>query len=614
MCGIVGSLSFGEWDPDEPDRIAALARRLARRGPDDQGAWTDDRRCALGFRRLSILDLSARANQPMVTGDGRAVMVFNGEIYNFRDLRRRLESLGRRFRTTGDTEVLLHALAQWGRDALPMLNGMYALAYYEPAAGRLLLARDHAGIKPLYWAATGQGVVFASEYRLLRDHPWPRSRAVSPTALRHYLQLGYIPAPLALHEDSGMLEPGTWMEFSADGGRRSGRHFEFPMYREPDLFGDEAIQAVDTAVGEATRRQMVSDVPVGAFLSGGIDSPLVVAEMRNARQGPVVAFTISAENRLGDDAPDAAVYAAQLQVEHHIETFEPETLVRLLPETMEALSEPFSDSSLLPTLLVSRMARERVKVVLSGDGGDELFWGYVGRFSYVLRHARTFRLPYIARRLLGAAPRLRGGIGPNYMRYRSIGDWYLAKHTACPRPLIDRILPDLADVPDGHPAFQYEGWELEETAQWLRWNEFTIHLPRVLLKVDRASMHSSLEVRVPLLDRSLVELASRVHWATCLDLSSGVGKIPLRRALSRQVRHTTSVKRGFTLPLHHWLRGPLSGLVRSHLCGRKELGGIPVHRKSLDGWIERFMNGEEDRWWALWTVLSLAMWEDMRAA
>ena len=354
---------------------------MERRGPDDQGFWTDGKHGSFGFRRLAILDLSPYGHQPMLTSDGRYILVYNGEVYNFHELRDELDYRGIGFRSTGDTEVVLNILAQYGKEGLNRLNGMFALAFYDSAQKRLLLARDHAGIKPLYYLLSSGGLVFGSQYDQIMIHLWAKRLQVSTEALALYLRLGYIPAPYALFQQTYMLEPGTWLEVNAEGRVKQGKFFEFPLFRESTLRGEEAYEAVDAAVTKAVRRHLVSDVPLGTFLSGGIDSPLVTAKMRAASNGPVRAFTIGTHGDHLDESPDASAYAREIGVEHTIEHVTPEKAVTMLDDVVASCGEPFADYSIFPTMLIARLARQHVKVMLSGDGGDELFWGYAGRFA-----------------------------------------------------------------------------------------------------------------------------------------------------------------------------------------------------------------------------------------
>ena len=260
-----------------------------------------------------------------------------------------------------------------GKAALNRFNGMFALAFYDALKRRVLLARDHAGIKPLYYLLTSKGLVFGSQYDQLMSHPWARHLELSQEALGLYLRLGYIPAPYAVLQNTHMLDPGSWLEVSVDGGVKTGKFFEFPVYKQPDLSGEEAYEAVDAAITRAVRRHLVSDVPVGTFLSGGIDSPMVAAKVKAANHGSVRAFTMGTGGDDLDESSDAAAYAEELGLEHVVEQATPELAVELLDDVIAASGEPFADYSIFPTMLIARLARRNVKVILSGDGGDELF-------------------------------------------------------------------------------------------------------------------------------------------------------------------------------------------------------------------------------------------------
>lgn len=387
MCGIVGILCFdgnvGIWH----DEIRKSVDLMARRGPDNEGIWSDGQTCTLGFRRLAILDLSPMGRQPMRSRDGRYALVFNGEIYNFREIRRDLEKEGIAFSSTGDTEVVLYALARWGIEALELFNGMFALGFYDTRERRLLLARDHAGIKPLYYMHTASGLLFASQYDQILAHPWACDRQSVPERMALYLQLGYLPAPYALVQDTFALEPGAWLTIDASRARRRGRYFTLPVFREPDLRGAEADEAVDATVAAAVKRHLVSDVPVGVFLSGGIDSPLVAAKMVQAEGAAFQAFTLSTNGDEFDESAAATAYAKELQLDQHICHITPSVAMAMLDDVVAACGEPMDDYSIFPTMLVSQHAREHVKVILSGDGADEIFFGYTPRMVGPLRLA-----------------------------------------------------------------------------------------------------------------------------------------------------------------------------------------------------------------------------------
>jgi asparagine synthase (glutamine-hydrolysing) len=543
----------------------------------------------------------------MVSQDSRYVLVFNGEVYNFRNLRSELEVSGIRFRSTGDAEVVLYALAHWGVDALNLFNGMFALGFYDSQEKRLLIARDHAGIKPLYYLHTTEGLFFASQYDQILAHPWSKDLPVSEEALALYLRLGYIPAPYAILGKTHMLPPGTWLEIDSDRQAKKGAFFQFPVFREPDLKAEAAYEAVDSAVSRAVKRHLISDVPVGIFLSGGIDSPLIAAKVRASGNAALPAFSIGTDDDRFDESQDARAYADELGLNHYLKRITPQDALDLLDDVVEACSEPFADYSIFPTMLVSRLASQHVKVVLSGDGGDELFWGYVPRLSSVLERANVFRQARWMRYVRLQVKRyLHVGNGFQGMDTPNIGDWYLHKHTRVSPS--QTIFPDLP-WPQDFTAFEYRDWKSDQTAQWLRWNEYVSHLTMVLLKVDRASMFHSLEVRVPLLDREVIEVASRVDWKSCLDMRQQAGKLPLRYALKQSIRHQSLQKRGFDVPMGSWLQGALRPAFEEMVCEANEILGVPLNQQAVRLLFDRHLSGQADRTQSLWTLLSLALWE-----
>lgn len=611
MCGLVGAFAFADTPREElAGPVAELTDLIARRGPDDVGHWDDGRRCALGFRRLAILDLSAAGHQPMLSEDGRYAIVFNGEIYNFRELRAELEARGHRLRSSGDCAVLLAALREWGTEALSRASGMFALALYDTRERTLLLARDHAGIKPLFYAVTSRGVVFGSQYNQLVAHPWLADARVDRSALGLYLRFGFLPGGYGLHAGTGQIEAGAWVQFDARGVRRDGTFFDLGPDQPPTLRGEAAIEALDAALVRAVKRHLISDVPVGLWLSGGIDSPLVAAEATRSASS-LQAFSIGVDDPRIDESADARRYASELGLELTARQLTESTVLESLDDVVAASTEPTADYSMFPTLAVSKLAREHVKVVLSGDGGDELYWGYPSRFSSAIELSRYFGWPRPARAVAIGARRL-FGVGTanrDILRFDSIGRLYQRKHTLMPEATLRELVPELPAIPAGYRAFECDSSDPDYVARWIRWNELRVHLARVLAKVDRASMYHSLEVRVPLLDKEVIEVAWRTDWRTCLDLSSRVGKRPLRRALARRVAHQTTPKRGFTVPMHRWLVGPLRATVDDHLRGRRELLGQRFDAPAFERVSARLRAGDASLAWGVWLLLSLSLWE-----
>jgi asparagine synthase (glutamine-hydrolysing) len=356
------------------------------------------------------------------------------------------------------------------------------------------------------------------------------------------------------------------------------------------------------------KRQLVSDVPVGTFLSGGIDSPLVAAKAEAAMKGELRCFTIGTNGDELDESRDAETYARQLGVNHIVEQVTPELALDILDDAVSSCGEPFADYSVFPTMLVARVARRYVKVILSGDGGDELFWGYPSRFVPVLKHASDYSYPLWFRSGLWAMGRALGN-GNSHLRYREIGENYRAKHTRIHETDLQAIFPEVPEWPVNFDLFQYSGSNSDVTAHWLRWNEFVGHLTMVLLKVDRASMFHSLEVRVPLLDREVIDVACRIDWRSCLDLDRRTGKLPLRRSLAGHVHSQVQAKRGFEVPMNAWLRGPLREIFEESVLQRTELIGLPINQKRLRPMFQRHLSEHTDHARSLWTLLSLALWE-----
>lgn len=617
MCGIVGMLLRDALSPKDIAEVAALSELMQRRGPDDSGAWDDGASCALGFRRLSIIDLSQRGHQPMVTEDGQDVLVFNGEVYNFRELRTELITLGRTFRSDSDTEVVLQSLAEWGTDALPRFNGMFALAWYRPAIKTLVLARDPVGIKPLYWWRSAEAFVFGSQYdQVIRHSRCDRTR-VDPGALNMYLRLGYLPGRYALLSDTGQVAPGHLLEIrpGAEPLLRRFRPAFTPVAGADRLSGQAALDAVADGVANAVQRQRVSDVEVGAFLSGGVDSPLVTSHLQAAADHPVPAFTIGTDDPSSDESEAARVYAEILGVDFNLRRIDGATAVALVDDVAAANTEPFGDYSSFPTLLVSALAAESVKTVQSGDGGDELFWGYP-RFTKVAEAAKWFGLPKSLRvAAYGATkPLPNPKRPPRGIMFPTLGDWYLDAHSGLRDADFERIAPDLGDLPADFDLFSLsEKPSRDELFQWMRSNELACHLPMVLQKVDRAAMFHSLEVRVPLLDLELLDLAQRVDPIDCMQ--NGIGKLPLRNALGQQVppESIPIPKKGFTVPMAQWLRTDLRGHVEELLLERDPFPNGFFDREQLKLWCEDHFSGRLDRHRGLWNLLALQLWADRHA-
>lgn len=576
MCGICGRFSI-EPTPASRALWNDLIDVMWRRGPDDRGLLYDQH-CVLGARRLCVMDLSGSGHLPMESACGRFQLAFNGELYNFAELRVQLQAQGHRFRSSGDSEVVLTAFQQWGLQALDRFNGMFALAFYDRTDRSLTVARDHAGIKPLYVLEDPRGIVFASQYDQIMAHPWASSRSVDPEAVGMYLRLGHIPAPRGYLRGTGMLPPGSWLRINPSGRVRRGRWFRFT----PGARARPCPEEIETVIAEAVTRQSVSDAPIGSLLSGGIDSPLVASLLAQRGQQVTSTYSIGMQDSRLDESEAAAAYAAAIRSVHRTRVLDTSRVFELVDEAIAATCEPLADEGMLPSLLVSHLAREDVTVALSGEGGDELFWGYWRRQSA----------------LLAPGPATHSPAGHRYLRH-------LAEITPA---TFAHCFPDLDWWPGGEPGYDFDSSSPERLAEMLRLCEYEMYLPFILLKADRASMHHSLELRVPLLDREVVELSQGLTFRDCMDFTEGLGKMPLRHALERQTGFSTRAKRGFTAPIDAWIRGLLRDAVSASLRDLRGLDSIEIDRSAVTGLLDRHLEGQENNGTMLWRILCLDRW------
>jgi asparagine synthase (glutamine-hydrolysing) len=548
MCGILGQI---EWQrPVDPAAFARMLATLSARGPDGEGTrLLRDGRVALGHRRLAIVDLSEAAAQPMSNEDGSVWLTFNGEIYNFRELRKQLESRGHAFRSAGDSEVILHAYEEWGDDCVARLRGIFAFGLWDERRERLLLVRDRLGVKPLYYWAHAEGVVFASQPRAILAHPRFR-REVDPSAFQHYLELRYVPHDLAIWAGMRKLPAAHLLALDRRGLRRQ-RYWEL-RYAPVVRSAADAARLVRGKLEEAVRMQLVSDVPLGLFLSGGIDSSTTAAVATRALERRLPSFTIGFEDAEADERPFARATSTFLGTEAHEEVLTLEAALELIPDFVALHDEPFFDHSSLPTLAVSRLARRHgVPVVLSGDGADELFAGY--RWY----EGEPARRPPAWRRLAGRGSRAERDL--------------LADHLARVSPLAGAAAAELMQGAPGPAALElFRRFDSATAPAVTRLQLVDLHtflVDDVLLKVDHASMACGVEVRVPFLDHELVEAAfsieSRVLFA------EGERKALLKRAAASWLppEILTDRKKGFSPPLEAWMREGLHERAAALLTG-----------------------------------------------
>ncbi len=637
MCGIAGYWNFAADSPADAleGNAAAMANAIRHRGPDGCGTWADPAAgLALGHRRLSIIDLSDAGRQPMASASGRTLITYNGEVYNAPEIRRELEARhGIAFRGHSDTEVVLEACEAWGVEkAAKAFVGMFAFALWDREARALTLVRDRLGIKPLYWGRQGNRLFFASELKSLFAHPdW--SPELDRAALTGFVNFNYVPAPRSIFSGIRKLEPGCLVTVTAD-EERPGRYWDlFEVVRQAradplDLDDTAAADALEALLGDAVERRMVADVPLGAFLSGGIDSSVVVALMQARGSGPVKTFSIGFDEQGFDEAQHAKAVARHLGTEHHEQYVSPGDALDVIPGLAGMYDEPFADSSQIPTHLVSRLARRDVAVSLSGDGGDELFTGY-NRYNVGVSLWRRIALaPRPLRRaaaamILAVPPRAWDAAAARLpLRSSRVGDKAHKLAAVLNEPNSDafyqrlvRFWDDAASVVVGgqaDPAGLWSGDALRSMPDFTERMQFIdtlTYLPDdILTKVDRASMAVSLEARVPILDHRVVEFAWRLPRHH--KIRDGQSKWLLRQVLYRHVPRelVDRPKMGFGVPVGMWLRGPLRDWAEDLLSRRALLDtGLfnpdPVRRR----WREHL--GERRNWeYSLWGIAMAQAW------
>lgn len=641
MCGICGYLTFGGARVDRAV-LMKMTESIAHRGPDADGHWADEKSgIALGHSRLAIVELSPLGAQPMHSASGRWVLSYNGEVYNFRALRDELRSLGHQFRGHSDTEVMLAGIEEWGvTAATARFVGIFAFALWDRRERDLYFVRDHLGVKPLYYGTAGTTVLFGSELKPLIAFPG-FDRTIDRGALALSLRHNCIPAPYAIYRDAKKLPPGTILRIDVDGFQHgphaywSARTVAERGTQHPLVMTDrDATDALESKLRDAIGLQMMADVPLGAFLSGGVDSSTVVALMQAQSSRPVQTFSIGFPDAKYDEADAARAVAAHLGTDHTELYVTPDDALTLIPRLPHFFDEPFSDSSQLPTMLVSALARRHVTVSLSGDGGDELFAGYN---RHVLAERLWRRMRHVPRSVRGLAARAIQAVPPDaweravgasgIWRSRQVGSAGIGAKlhkmaglldSAAPAEMYGRMVSHWSDpaaivlgaVEPPTLISNRTSWaQLPTFTESMMYLDLVTYLPDdILVKVDRASMAYALEARVPLLDHRVVEFAWRLPLHQ--KLRNGVGKWLLREVLYRHVPRALidRPKKGFAIPIDAWLRGPLRDWAESLLDPSALLAdGIfdpaPIRAK----WAAH-LSGVSDRHYELWDVLMFQAW------
>ena len=623
MCGIAGRINYRSGAPVRAESLAGMCHLTRHRGPDAQGVWTEGP-VGLGHRRLAVIDLSEAAGQPFHSADGLLTIVFNGEIYNFESVRRELESRGSAFRTHSDTEVILEAYRVFGPECLSRLRGMFAFAIWDHKAQRLFAARDRVGKKPFYYREDADGLAFASEPKAFLAEPSFRAEA-DPAALNEYLSFQYVPSPASAFKGLRRLPPAHYLVL--EGGRlRIERYWRLRFTPKLQVSNEEAEEAVLERLREATRLRLISDVPLGAFLSGGVDSSLIVALMAEVGSGPVNTFSIGFDEPEYNELPYARRVADHLGTRHHELVVRPDA-VGILPKLVWHYNEPYADSSAVPTFYVAEMARKHVTVALNGDGGDEAFAGY-DRYSASLMANRLDYLPHALRSAAARAAGLVRGGPPQSVRNRLVrfaeaaadsqerryARWmfhfdHQHKQALCtPEFLRAADAVDSADV----LAARFAEVESDSFLDAVQDVDIRTYLPDdLLVKVDIATMAFGLESRSPLLDHEVLAYAAQLPDSYRLQ---GLQKKRILRQIARRYVPADVInrpKKGFGVPVDQWFRKELRDLTHDVLLGTRLRDRGYFHQPVIAQLITEHETGQRNRHFQLWNLLMFELWHRM---
>jgi len=614
MCGFFGMVSFKDDIEKFGDFLNYATDDLSRRGPDQKGVWKEEN-VLLGFRRLAIRDLSQTGDQPMVSNTGKYVIVYNGEIYNIHELLSWAVIDKLLLKGHSDTEVLLLCFEKMGiKETLERLDGIFAFALYDVENKTLTLARDHAGIKPLYYGYSRQGIVFSSHYHLVTAHPFFSGSEVEVGALCNYFKYGFIQEGEGLLKETYNFPHGHFMTLAK---QQLGKWTPFVspciLYETENTLpdNDELRNCFESII----ESQLISDVPVGCFLSGGVDSSLTSAFAHGYKKD-ITAFTVGVNEPELDETAEAARFAGYFSLNHVIETIDEREITALLDDYDMSMAEPLADYSSLMTLKVCELAKKKFTVSLSGDGGDELFWGYQ-RFWDASNYVSFFNSSRIEKFLKILRSRAIGKkISFRLLKYKNFKDYYMSKQGIpgseywtvklipgwrnAKKPLLIRLI-------------EREVATLNSAMLYAREVEYHVHLQRVLLKVDRASMYHSLEVRTPFLSRRMVDISRKFNYNDCVD--STKGKLPLRDLLISLLPSEapdSGPKKGFSPPLASWLRGTLKDRFEKRLFSIPAIFDIYIDKNSIQRIWREHQSGQKDWTWMIWSIYSLFTWADQK--
>lgn len=607
MCGFLAEYNLSTQKEIGRQEFLDFLALSHKRGPDSNGYVSIAPHLQMGFNRLAIMDTSSAGQQPMESPHKKFTIVFNGEIYNHLDLRKKLDYSN--YCGHSDTETITVCLEAWGvARTIKALNGMFALVIYNHDKEEISLVRDFAGIKPLFYGWNGQTLVAASQYDQITKHPVYSNKSINPQVLKLYLQQHFLPAPFGLHKDTFQVLPGEIVTFTKDGLKTQQRYWELPVNRTAFITDlNEAENYIASVLDQVVERQLLSDVTVGGFLSGGVDSSLVSTSIKKYHKN-VQLFTIGSDSETHDESQRAKQFAEALDLQQAIWNLDAKQMLSYWDEAMKALHEPMADFSVLPTYLVSKLAKKQVSVALSGDGGDELFFGYE-RFWSVGKNIKYQHYPSLLRKgLYGFDKYTSGNKNLNAVLLASSqAKAQQGLHSRFRKEWLHALAPNLSSIelPNEYQIYNYKNAkDIRALLKNMRHAEFYGMMQKTLRKVDLASMENSLEVRVPFLDKQMIDASLQID--PLLSYGNGRSKQVLKNILNKRIPSVAeeTVKKGFSIPLTGWLRADLKPLFRERLLDA-DLTAYGFERAAIEKMLKTHSSEQADLKWPLFTLYAL---------
>lgn len=607
MCGFLGELNTQLIEKESFEQLLKLS---VNRGPDQKGYWANDI-CQLGFNRLSIIDVSENAKQPLVSPSGKFAIVFNGEVYNYKEIQEKYSISESDLRSKSDTEILTHLIEKVTVfDFAKELNGMFAIAIYDIEQKKVHLIRDFAGIKPLFYGIHTNGIVFASQFDQIFNHPSFKEKKLRPDIMKEFFGLGYMQAPNTVFENIFQVMPAQVITWSQKEKKIENKEtfWQWDKSLKINETDDNAITKFENVFRKVIQRQLKADVPIATFLSGGVDSPLVTAfakqEIMNLK-----AFTIAVEDINLNESDVAKKIAKQLDVNQAIEIIDEIQLFEILDTHFEALKEPFGDFSSLPTFLITQKAKKHATVMLSGDGGDELFWGYT-RFIKSCEQAKWFTMPLWIRKIcIPLIRKINPKLSYSLDIFRTFGQWILDKQMHL---TTNKLMPNVRLSTELEEIYLLkQPINKINILQYLKQNEFDAHLQKVLKKVDLTSMANSVEVRVPFLDKDIIMLSNQLKPQ--LTVKHFTTKFLLKKVLSKIIDEdlVNLPKKGFSVPLEKWLRNQLADDVKKTILSENFYGKEYIDLDELKKIVSEFYKDEKDiSFWGIWHLYVWQKWAE----